>query len=88
MTAFEIVRLACEPVLIPLHRQVRHKLIDMVRNPFRRWGLKPWSLKHPARTLLSMVGNVINGIESSRPELGRTATGNHHLFAVARKAMS
>jgi SAM-dependent methyltransferase len=55
---------------------------------FRRWGLRPWSLRHPARTLLSMAGNIINGIESSRPELAGSASGTQHLFAIAKKAVS
>jgi SAM-dependent methyltransferase len=51
----------------------------------RSLGLEPWSLKHPARTGLSMIGNLINFIQSSRPELKAQPRGTHHLIARARK---
>lgn len=48
-------------------------------------GLKSWSPRRPARTLLSMTGNFINGFTSNRPSLARQAHGTQHLLAVARK---
>ncbi len=52
---------------------------------FRKLGLEPWSLKHPVRTGLSMIGNLINTIQSSGAHLKVQAEGTHHLIARARK---
>ena len=52
---------------------------------FRRWGLRPWSPKRPFRTLLGMVGNVVNSIESARPAIKQQSHGTRHLVAIARK---
>jgi SAM-dependent methyltransferase len=53
---------------------------------FHRWGLKSWSLKHPIRTWLSMAGNVLNRIQSSRDAVAQKASGTIHLFARCHKA--
>lgn len=53
---------------------------------FRRWGLKSWSLRSPYKTLLSVVGNVINRLESRG--LSDQPNGTCHLIAVAAKRMS
>ncbi len=52
---------------------------------FHRWGLRGWSLMHPARTALSMAGNLINSLESSGNAIRCRARGTHHLIAFARK---
>jgi len=54
-----------------------------------RWaalGYRSWSLKRPLRTLLSMLGNLINGVLSSRAALKQQSHGTCHLIAVAAKA--
>jgi SAM-dependent methyltransferase len=53
---------------------------------YRRWGLKSWSSRRPVQTLLSMFGNVVNGVQSASMSLADQAEGTHHLFATARKA--
>lgn len=50
-----------------------------------RLGLKSWSLKHPLQTEFSMAGNVINSIQSARPEIEEQAPGALHLIATAVK---
>jgi SAM-dependent methyltransferase len=52
---------------------------------FRSWGLKSWSPRHPLQTALSMLGNVINSIESAGEARAEDVLGTRHLFAVARK---
>lgn len=54
---------------------------------FRRWGLRAWTLRRPVKTILSMVGNLLNSIESSNGNVSASARGTHHLFAVATKAV-
>ncbi len=52
---------------------------------FRSWGLKSWSLRWPVQTALSMVGNVVNSIESAGRAVREQALGTRHLLATARK---
>jgi SAM-dependent methyltransferase len=52
---------------------------------FRKWGLRPWSPRQPFQTLLSMFGNVVNGIQSSDGKLNDRATGTRHLLACCQK---
>jgi SAM-dependent methyltransferase len=52
---------------------------------FRSWGLKSWSPRRPLQTVRSMLGNVINSIESSGFAVRENALGTRHLFATARK---
>jgi SAM-dependent methyltransferase len=52
---------------------------------FRSLGLRPWSLKHPLRTFLSMTGNVISTIQSGPEMVKSQMAGTHHLVAEARK---
>jgi hypothetical protein len=52
---------------------------------FRSWGLKSWSPRRPLQTARSMLGNVINSIESSSFAVREDALGTRHLFATARK---
>jgi SAM-dependent methyltransferase len=52
---------------------------------FRTWGLRSWSVRRPIKTILSMVGNVVNSIESSDKKVGEQAQGTFNLLAVARK---
>ena len=52
---------------------------------FRRWGLQSWSFGRPIRTMQSMIGNVVNSVESARNNIRLLAKGTHHLVAFARK---
>jgi SAM-dependent methyltransferase len=52
---------------------------------FRRLGLKSWSVRKPLQTGLSMISNVVNTIQSSRPGLKNQAVGTRHLVASATK---
>jgi SAM-dependent methyltransferase len=52
---------------------------------FRSLGLRSWSAKHPVRTLLSMAGNVLNGIESARTGVDEDRDRTRHLMAIAWK---
>lgn len=52
---------------------------------YRKIGLKSWGLKKPYQTISSMVGNVVNSIQSAKPEVKNSSQNTHHLIAVARK---
>jgi SAM-dependent methyltransferase len=52
---------------------------------FRRMGLPSWSMRHPVRTTLAMVGNVLNGLESAPSRVRDNAMGTRHLIAIAWK---
>lgn len=52
---------------------------------YRRLGLKSWSVRKPTQTVLSAFANIINSVQSSRPGLGASANGTHHLIAIAKK---
>jgi SAM-dependent methyltransferase len=52
---------------------------------FRKFGLKSWSVRRPVRTGLSMIGNFVNSIQSSREVLKHQPLGTRHLIATARK---
>ena len=49
----------------------------------RRWGLKPWSLRRPFRTLRGMVGNLINRVLSAT----RRSGGTCHLIAECSRPL-
>jgi SAM-dependent methyltransferase len=49
-------------------------------------GLRSWSLKQPPWTLLSMLGNLVSGIESSGEAIKEHSKGTQHLIATARKS--
>jgi SAM-dependent methyltransferase len=51
----------------------------------RRLGLQPWSLAHPARTLLSMGANLVAAIQPAQAATTNDARGTRNLIAVARK---
>jgi SAM-dependent methyltransferase len=51
----------------------------------RTVGLRSWSPRHPLRTLASMGANVVNTLQSVRPEVRGRATGTRHLIATARR---
>jgi SAM-dependent methyltransferase len=51
---------------------------------FRSLGLRPWSARHPVRTLVTMASNVANMVQSARPALRHQAHGTRHLIATAR----
>jgi SAM-dependent methyltransferase len=53
---------------------------------FRKMGLKSWELGNPSSIGLSIVGNIVNSIQSSSRSLRHSAHGTHHLIAVARKS--
>ncbi|MEZ5428785.1 MAG: methyltransferase domain-containing protein [Pyrinomonadaceae bacterium] len=57
----------------------------IVGGHYRKLGLKSWSLNHPIKTASSILGNVVNGIQSANQETKHQAKGTHHLIAVARK---
>lgn len=52
---------------------------------YRTLGLKSWSISNPSTIPLSIVGNVVNGIQSAKGRLEDKAAGTHHLIAVASK---
>ena len=52
----------------------------------RTLGLRPWSIRKPLRTGLSMAGNIINTIQSSGVSVRSQAIGTRHLIATARKS--
>lgn len=51
----------------------------------RSLGLHSWSVQHPIRTLASMMGNFVNTVQSSRPEISKRALGTRHLIAIAHR---
>lgn len=53
---------------------------------FQGYGLQSWSVKKPLRTILSMVGNFLNYLESAPAAVKSQAHGTHHLVALARKS--
>lgn len=52
---------------------------------YRSLGLRSWSLNHPIRTASSMLGNLVNSIQSANPQIKNMEKGTHHLIATARK---
>src|SRR5262249_21343498 len=52
---------------------------------YRKLGLHPWSLRQPWRTAMSMMGHLINTLESAPGSLKNQAHGTHHLIAIAKK---
>ena len=50
------------------------------------WGLWSWSVRHPARTLASMAGNLVTLVRSERAATRRRAHDTRHLVAVAQVA--
>ncbi|NUO62697.1 MAG: methyltransferase domain-containing protein [Gemmatimonadaceae bacterium] len=60
-----------------------HVEYAVVGSRFRRAGLKSWSVRHPLRTVASMGANVINRLESARPDVPARAIGTRHLIARA-----
>ena len=60
----------------------------IVESAFYRLGLRSWSLRRPFWTAASMFGNVVSGLESSRPGVQEARHETQHLFAMARKGRS
>lgn len=52
---------------------------------FRTLGLRSWSLRRPVQTVLGMVSNIINTVQSAPASLRHQARGTHHLVAEARR---
>ena len=52
---------------------------------YRQLGLKAWSIRRPMQTGLSMAGNFINSVQSSREAVKHQAEKTRHLLAVAKK---
>ncbi len=52
---------------------------------FRTMGLLSWSITKPWETMLSVVGNTVNSIQSANPSLKHQAEGTRHLIAMASK---
>jgi SAM-dependent methyltransferase len=53
---------------------------------FHGLGLKSWSVRKPAQTLLSMAGNLINSIQSAPAWVKDQPVGAFHLIGLARKS--
>ncbi len=51
---------------------------------WRTLGLRSWSARHPLRTAMSMIGNVVNTWQSAHVDPNEAA-GARHLVAVAAK---
>lgn len=58
----------------------------IVGGRYRKAGLAPWSMKRPIKTASSIVGNVINSIQSANGDVKNRAENTFHLIAIARKA--
>ncbi|MGB7201850.1 MAG: class I SAM-dependent methyltransferase [Pyrinomonadaceae bacterium] len=54
---------------------------------FRKLGLRSWSASRPVWTASSIIGNIVNSVQSSRKNIGNKAIGTHHLIASARKSV-
>jgi SAM-dependent methyltransferase len=55
--------------------------------PVGRWyslSLKSWSLRRPKRTLLSMIGGLVNGIQATRESVKDESIRTAKLIAIAR----
>lgn len=52
---------------------------------FRKIGLRSWSLTRPHQTALSIVGNIVNSMQSKQIGISERAIGTHHLIATAQK---
>jgi SAM-dependent methyltransferase len=52
---------------------------------FRSFGLRSWTPRRPLQTGLSMVGNVVNSLQSASDRLKNRSQGTRHLIATARK---
>lgn len=52
---------------------------------FRSFGLRSWTPRRPLQTGLSMVGNVVNSLQSASDRLKNRSQGTRHLIAMARK---
>jgi len=49
-----------------------------------RRGLQSWSARHPWRTALTILGNLLNGVQSARASVKDRAAGTQHLVALGR----
>ena len=49
-------------------------------------GLESWSARHPMRTIIGMMSNVLNAQQSSRSAVKDDAMGTQHLVAIGWKA--
>lgn len=54
----------------------------------RQAGLRSFTVRHPAKTIESMIGNVRNRTESARPSTSLSPRGTAHLLAVLRTSAS
>ena len=52
---------------------------------YHKLGLRPWSIKRPHRTILSLAGNFINAYQSAGEATKKLTQGTHHLIAMAEK---
>lgn len=55
---------------------------------FRKLGLRSWSAKRPVWTASSIIGNIVNSVQSARRNIANEAFGTHHLIASAGKAVT
>jgi SAM-dependent methyltransferase len=56
----------------------------IIGGPFRKMGLRSWSLKHPVTTFGSAVGNIVNWRQSTASGLSDQPQYTHHLIATAK----
>ena len=61
--------------------QVRYAVKNSV---WRARGLRSWSPRHPVRTAITMLSNVVNSAESARPSLRTDSRATRHLIAICR----
>jgi SAM-dependent methyltransferase len=52
---------------------------------FHSLGLRSWSIRHPIRTAVGMAANLVNGLQSRRPDVRAQVFGTCHLIATTRK---
>jgi SAM-dependent methyltransferase len=52
---------------------------------FRSLGLRSWSRRRPVHTAVAMAANLVNGLQSRRPDVREQALGTCHLIATAQK---
>jgi len=57
----------------------------VVMGRWHRLGLRGWDARRPVTTLLSMLGNTVNGLQSRPRRVMNRTRGTNHLVAVARR---
>jgi len=65
-----------------LEVEVQYAVVDGI---YHTMGLKDWSLKQPLTSMMAMIANVVNSVQSMGKRIGGKAYGTHHLVATGRK---